>query len=270
MTFSIAIAQVNPIVGDVAGNLALVRRARTRPLLSAPTSSSFPNSCWSATRRRIWCCGRLVEAAAQALDELEQESASGPGAGRHAALARRGLPSQRRRARRRRPAPAALQARAAQLRRVRREARVRAGPAAGQPVDFRGVRLGLPICEDIWFPHGRSPSRAPRRRAAAGAERLAVRGREVRISGSTLARERASETGLPLVYVNQVGGQDELVFDGGSFVVNADGTLARQLPLLAAKPSSLTRWHHENGALRCEGGGRLERAAAPRARSTTR
>ena len=46
----------------------------------------------------------------------------------------------------------------------------------------------------------------------------------------SLARERVSETGLPLAYVNQVGGQDELVFDGGSFVVNADGTLARQLP----------------------------------------
>ena len=48
-----------------------------------------------------------------------------------------------------------------------------------------------------------------------------------------LARDRARETGLPLAYVNQVGGQDELVFDGGSFVVNGDGTLAQRAAVLA-------------------------------------
>src|SRR5262249_5240512 len=48
-----------------------------------------------------------------------------------------------------------------------------------------------------------------------------------------LATERVAETGLPLIYINQIGGQDELVFDGGSFVVNAGGTLAARLPFWA-------------------------------------
>ena len=98
-----------------------------------------------------------------------------------------------------------------------------------QPVTFRDVRLGLPICEDIWFPTVASHL------ARLGAELLLVPNGSPFEVGKlhqrlALARERASETGLPLVYVNQVGGQDELVFDGGSFVINGDGTLARHLP----------------------------------------
>ena len=94
---------------------------------------------------------------------------------------------------------------------------------AATVVDLGGVRLGLIICEDVWVP---APCRAP---AAAGAEVILV------INGSpfhrTQAAKRASRcsrrarrrTRLPLVYVNMVGGQDELVFDGGSFVVDAHG-----------------------------------------------
>ena len=92
-----------------------------------------------------------------------------------------------------------------------------------EPVDFRGIRLGLPICEDVWFPAVAAHLAAPRRRAAARAERLALRGRQVGAAARPGARSASRECGLPLVYVNQVGGQDELVFDGGSFVVNADG-----------------------------------------------
>ena len=96
-----------------------------------------------------------------------------------------------------------------------------------EPVDFSGVRIGLPICEDMWFAGRDATSREAWRRAAARAERLAFRASRSSISVSTLAAERVRETGLPLVYVNQVGGQDELVFDGGSFVVNADGASRR-------------------------------------------
>ena len=99
-----------------------------------------------------------------------------------------------------------------------------------EPVEFRGVRLGLPICEDIWFPqvcaHLKaqdadiliSPNGSP----------YEIDKDELRIDGVAAARVR--ETGLPLVYVNRVGGQDELVFDGASFVLNGDGSLAHQLP----------------------------------------
>ncbi len=102
------------------------------------------------------------------------------------------------------------------------------GPMPG-PIDFRGVRLGVPICEDIWGPDV--------------TECLAECGAEILITpnGSpfdwtkpdvrmNIAVARVTETGLPLVYLNQVGGQDELVFDGASFVLNADCSLAVQLP----------------------------------------
>ena len=91
--------------------------------------------------------------------------------------------------------------------------------------------FGLIICEDIWFPEPRGAGAA-----AAGAQvlrraqRLAVShcGKQaLRRAGHARARR---ETALPLVYVNRVGGQDELVFDGASFVVDARGRVAQQLP----------------------------------------
>ncbi|MDH3701337.1 MAG: NAD+ synthase [Alphaproteobacteria bacterium] len=100
------------------------------------------------------------------------------------------------------------------------------GPMPG-PVNFRDVRLGVPICEDIW--------------AGDVAECLAESGAEILLvpNGSPFETDkpndrqmhavaRITETGLPLAYVNQVGGQDELVFDGASFVLNADCSLAGQ------------------------------------------
>ena len=103
-----------------------------------------------------------------------------------------------------------------------------AGPLPG-PLGFRGVRLGVPICEDMW--------------SADVCECLAETGAEILVvpNGSpfetgkddrrlSLAVARVVETGLPLVYLNRVGGQDELVFDGASFVLNADRAMAVQLP----------------------------------------
>jgi NAD+ synthase (glutamine-hydrolysing) len=95
--------------------------------------------------------------------------------------------------------------------------------------DVDGVRFGLVICEDVWFP-------APAARAnGAGAQVLLVaNGSPYHTRQQALRRDqaaaRAGETGMPIVYVNRVGGQDELVFDGASFVLDADGGLAQQLP----------------------------------------
>jgi NAD+ synthase (glutamine-hydrolysing) len=95
--------------------------------------------------------------------------------------------------------------------------------------DVAGVRVGVVICEDIWFPE---PARRSR---AKGAELIVVpNGSPYHTRQQALRREvvtaRAVETGCPVVYVNRVGGQDELVFDGASFVVNAGGKVAQQLP----------------------------------------
>jgi NAD+ synthetase len=96
-------------------------------------------------------------------------------------------------------------------------------------VDVDGVPIGLIICEDCWFP---GPSRQAQE---AGARMLVVaNGSPYHTRQQALRREqvgaRARETGLPVVYVNRVGGQDELVFDGASFVADASGNVAQQLP----------------------------------------
>src|SRR5207302_1982634 len=94
-----------------------------------------------------------------------------------------------------------------------------------EPIDFHGIKVGVPICEDIWTP------RVTAHLAGAGAELLVVPNGSPFEAGKfstrlELARSRAREANLPLAYVNQVGGQDELVFDGRSFVVNRNGELA--------------------------------------------
>jgi NAD+ synthase (glutamine-hydrolysing) len=105
-------------------------------------------------------------------------------------------------------------------------------PGSGPTVvEFRGMRLGLGICEDVWQPE---PSA---RATAAGAEViLAVNGSPFEIGKQALRERvlaaRARETGVPLVYLNMVGGQDELVFDGGSCVVDAGGGTAFRAPAL--------------------------------------
>ena len=127
------------------------------------------------------------------------------------------------------------------------------GPMPG-PINVRGVRIGVPICEDIWGPDV--------------VECLAETGTEILVSpnGSpfdwskpdvrmNIAVSRVVESGLPLAYVNLVGGQDELVFDGGSFVLNADKSLAVQLPAWE-EALALTTWERGNDGWRCVAGER--------------
>ena len=100
------------------------------------------------------------------------------------------------------------------------------------PVNVRGVRLGLAICEDIWWPD------VCEAQAESGAELLISLNAspfDVKKSDNRMSHAiaRMTETDLPFIYVNMVGGQDELVFDGGSFAVNLKGQLAAQLPLMS-------------------------------------
>ncbi|MCI4677588.1 NAD+ synthase [Rhodoblastus acidophilus] len=124
------------------------------------------------------------------------------------------------------------------------------GPAPG-PVAFRGVRLGLPICEDIWGPDVveslsetgaeivLSPNGSPYWRGK-DSERLAI------------VTARVVESGLPMVYLNQIGGQDELVFDGASFIVNADGGVAGRLPAFVETVSKVVFHRETSGWVCCE------------------
>lgn len=121
-------------------------------------------------------------------------------------------------------------------------------------VEIGGIPVGLTICEDVWQPE-------PVRQAVdAGAHLLLTLNAspyhmEKARERESLAQTRAQETGVPLVYVNLVGGQDELVFDGASFVIDANGTVTQRCPAfeeglyqvefeyknekVAAKPKSL-------------------------------
>ena len=106
-------------------------------------------------------------------------------------------------------------------------------------VDVKGTRVGLLICEDAWFDE---PAAAAQ---AAGAELLCVINASPFHIGKVEEREarmaeRARAAGLPLVYAHLVGGQDEMVFDGASFAVQADGTLAARAPMFEEALAVLT------------------------------
>ena len=252
MSLSIALAQLNPTVGDVAGNAALVRRARDHAATLGADLVVYPELVLVGyPPEDLVLRPALVEAAARVLQELERESAAGqPGLvvtlpwtssgdvynavaliadGRTELRFKHELPNYG----------------------VFDEKRVfRPGPLP-EPVTFRGVRIGIPICEDIWY------AACVTHLAQQGAQLLLVpNGSPFEVEKfhrrTDLARHRVAESGLPLVYVNQVGGQDELVFDGGSFVVNADGSLAHLLPFWQ-ESLVLTRWEHRDGTYLCGG-----------------
>ncbi|MCS0501320.1 NAD+ synthase [Ancylobacter mangrovi] len=127
------------------------------------------------------------------------------------------------------------------------------GPMPG-PIPFRGVRIGVPICEDIWSED------VIECLAETGSEMLLIPNgspyrRTVYDERMNVAVARVVESGLPLAYVNQVGGQDELVFDGASFVLNADRSLAIQFPNFQERVR-LTRWERWADGWRCEEGAR--------------
>src|SRR5690606_47159 len=125
-----------------------------------------------------------------------------------------------------------------------------AGPALSGPVNFRGVRIGVPICEDIWGEHGVCETLAE-----SGAELLLVPNGSPYQRGKVDRRQQivlrqVIETGLPMLYVNMFVGQDELVFDGASFAINADKSLAFQMKQFETA-CVLTTWKRDVEGWRC-------------------
>ncbi|WP_131835071.1 NAD+ synthase [Ancylobacter aquaticus] len=252
----IAFAQLNPVVGDVAGNVRRVREARALAGEQGADLVVFTELFLSGYPPEDLVLKPAFQAACrQAVEELALETADGgPALLLGAPWVEDGKLYN-----------AALLLDAGRVAGSRfkvdlpnygvfDERRVfSAGPMPG-PMAFRGVRLGVPVCEDIWSPDvieclmetGAEilliPNGSPYRRGVHD-ERLNV------------AVARVVESGLPLAYVNQVGGQDELVFDGGSFVLNADRSLAVQLPNFQER-LRLTRWERWADGWRCEEGTR--------------
>ncbi len=250
-TLRIALAQINPHVGALRANAERIRAARAEgarlgaDLVITPEFSISGYPPEDLVRKPAF-----VEACAAAIADLAQETADGgPGLvvggpwqdGEklyNALFVLEGGRILARRAKHELPNYGVFD-----------EKRVfDPGPCPG-PVAFRGFRLGLMICEDWWF--------------QSVSETLSESGAEILLSINAspfevdkherriqLGVARVVETGLPFVFTAQVGGQDELVFDGASFVLNPDRSLAAVLPMFEEKVA-LTEWRREGGRLVC-------------------
>ncbi|RVV96705.1 NAD+ synthase [Mesobaculum littorinae] len=229
-TFRLTIAQLNPVVGDLEGNAARARaaweegRAAGADLVALPEMFLTGYQIYDMVMKPAFS-GHAM----QVLDQLARDCADGPALAIGApyafgerlynsyAICRGGEVVSR-----------ALKHKLPNYnvfdeRRIYDE-----GPISG-PVAIGPLRVGTPICEDAWH--------------VDVAEAMAESGAEILLvpNGSPYFRDkfdirmshmvaRTVETGLPLVYLNMVGGQDDQVFDGASFVLNPHGVLARQLP----------------------------------------
>jgi NAD+ synthase len=250
-TWSLALAQLNPTVGDVEGNLARARMAREQAAALSAEVVMFPELYLAGyPPEDLVLKPAFQEACRAACEQLARDTADGG----PAVLI--GLPW-------------AQDGKLYNAYAVLDGGRIDAvrfkvdlpnygvfdekrvfdpGPAPG-PVMLRGVRAGIPVCEDIWG------EEIVECLVETGAEMVLVPNgspywRDKADTRFNIAVARVAESGLPLVYLNQVGAQDELVFDGASFVLNADASLAAQLPAFR-EALALTHWRQEEGVWRC-------------------
>jgi NAD+ synthase len=130
------------------------------------------------------------------------------------------------------------------------EKRIFAPGPLPRPIEWRGIRLGVPICEDMWL----EPVCA--HLAGLGAELFLVpHGSpyelDKNLTREHLARARTTSTGLPLVFLNRVGGQDELAFDGSSFIMHPDGEIVVQMSDWD-EDFLITDWRRGSDGWRCD------------------
>ncbi|MEO0329040.1 MAG: NAD+ synthase [Pseudomonadota bacterium] len=251
----IALAQLNPTLGDIKGNLELAREARRQALrqkadlllLSELFISGYPPE-------DLVLKEAFTRACMDAVESLAEDTADGGVAVIIGSpyLDETGLFN----------AVAMLDGGEIQAWRkkvdlpnygVFDEKRVfDVGPMPG-PVNFRGVRIGIPICEDVWGDLGVCETLAE-----SGAELLLVPNGSPYMAEKMDVRHQVVlkqiiEAGLPIAYLNQLGGQDELVFDGGSFVFNPPHELALQLDQYE-ESIAVTTWRRTGEGWRCEQG----------------
>jgi NAD+ synthase len=249
-SLAIALAQLNPTVGDVAGNADKVREARDQAAALGADVVAFPELFIAGYPPEDLVLKPAFQAACRsAIEALARESANGPAVLVGTPWVENGKLYN---------AYVLLSGGAIEAVRFKvdlpnygvfDEKRVfAAGPLPG-PIIIKGVRIGVPICEDIWG------AEVVECLSETGGEILLVPNGSPYWRGKTehrlnIAVARVVESGLPLIYLNMVGGQDELIFDGASFVLNADRTVGAQFPTLH-EAVALTRWRREDGAWRC-------------------
>ncbi|WP_398470616.1 NAD+ synthase [Tardiphaga sp.] len=257
--FTITLAQLNPTVGDTAGNAAKARKARAQAAADGADVVVLPELFIAGYPPEDLVLKPAFQMACRAeVEALARETADGGPAmlvgtpwvdhgklynacalldgGRIAAIRFKvNLPNYG----------------------VFDEKRVFARGEAAGPVTIRGLRVGVPICEDTWMEESADYEDVVETLAETGAEILIVPNGSPYARGKNDLRlnvqvARVTESHLPLVYLNQVGGQDELVFDGASFVLNGDRSLAVQLPSFAENITTIT-FEKTGDAWRCSG-----------------
>lgn len=251
----IAVAQFNPTVGDVVGNLAKARAARAEAasqgadllLLTELFISGYPPE-------DLVLKPAFLKACLQAVETLAADTADG-GPGVIVGFPRQGEKG-------RHNSVAILDGGRILAFRDKidlpnygefDEKRVFVEGEMPGPVNFRGVRIGVPICEEIWNDLGVCETLAE-----TGAEILLVPNGSPYYRGKVDVRHQVAlrqviETGLPLIFANQLGGQDELVFDGASFAFNGDKSLAFQMSQFE-ETLAVTTWKRTADGWRCDGG----------------
>ncbi|MBB3234169.1 NAD+ synthase [Phyllobacterium endophyticum] len=254
-TIRIAVAQLNPVLGDIKGNLAKAREARADAARQSADLVLFTELFISGyPPEDLVLKQAFMEACEKAVREFALDTADGgPGVIMGTPLKREsGLHN----------SVMVLDGGEVIAERFKvdlpnygefDEKRVfQAGPMPG-PVNFRGVRIGIPICEDIWGDLGVCETLAE-----SGAELLCVpngspyyRGKmDVRYQ---VALRQVIETGLPLIFANQLGGQDDLIFDGASFAFNSDKNLAFQMSQFEEQ-LIVTTWRRTPDGWTCDEG----------------
>ncbi|MEM1234501.1 MAG: NAD+ synthase [Pseudomonadota bacterium] len=228
-TFRLTLAQLNPTVGDLAGNAAKAQRAWKAARDAKADMVALPEMFITGYQTQdLIMKPAFAEAALAEIEALARACADGPSMGIGGPVRQDGLlyngyfilqggEIAHRVLKRERPNDGVFD-----------EVRLYApGPVQG-PYEVNGVRIGTPICEDAWHPE------VSEALAETGAEILLVPNGspyhrhkfDVRINHMVA---RVTETGLPLVYLNMVGAQDDQCFDGGSFALNSGGALAARM-----------------------------------------
>ncbi|MCA8888287.1 MAG: NAD+ synthase, partial [Parvularculaceae bacterium] len=249
---SIAICQIAPIVGDIAGNVEKILAARAEAARLGADLAVFcelvvcgypPEDLVSKPSFQRACIG--------AVDELAAASADGGPAMIVGAPRRHGAALYN----------AAFLLADGEIKAERHKVRLpnygvfdeprrfTPGAAFPEPIEWRGVRLGLLICEDMWL------AGAGEHLAANGADFLiAPHGSPFRMTSlderAHAARERVKSTGLPLLFVNQLAGQDEVVFEGAAFVMARGGEIVHRAPQFEAGVF-LTTWQERVNGWEC-------------------
>ena len=246
----IASCQLNPVVGDIWGNEAKIADGYARAKTDHAEIAIFPElMIIGYPPEDLVLRPTVVEDCRKACERLAATTIDGPALLTTSPWREHGNLYN-----------AALWMEAGEIRHVRLkhhlpnysvfdEARVFSRGPLPEPIIFRGYKIGLPICEDLWQP--------------GVADHLAEQGAEIMLSpnGSPWRRTAHAERtaalsvkvfneGLPLVYVNQIGGQDELVFDGSSWSMAADGSIVQLLKSFV-EDYDVADWEKRDGQWTC-------------------